>query len=123
MGSHGGRAWVVLNTHLNPASKYPQIFLDAATHLQDTSLLVLALGAACYSAVRFVEAYGLYRGAAWAEVLAALGGAIYVPFEVANLWRGATWLDVGSLVLNLAVVAVMIVSLLRRRRDPSNNAD
>ena len=115
-------ARLVEHTHLNPASKYPHIFLDAAAHLQDTNLLVLALGAACYSALRFIEAYGLYRNAAWAEVLAALSGAIYVPFEVANLWRHATWLSVGSLALNLAVVAVMVVSLLRRRRGRSDNA-
>jgi uncharacterized membrane protein (DUF2068 family) len=115
-------ARLVAHTHLNPASKYPQIFLDAAAHLQDTNLLVLAFGAACYSALRFIEAYGLYRNAAWAEVLAALSGAIYVPFEVANLWRRATWLSVGSLALNLAVVAVMVVSLLRRRRSRSDNA-
>lgn len=115
-------AKLVEHTHLNPASKYPHIFLDAATHLQDTNLLVLALGAGCYAALRFVEAYGLYRGAAWAEALAALSGAVYVPFEVANLWRGANWLSFGALALNLLVVAVMVVSLLRRKRSQSNNA-
>lgn len=114
-GLHTFVARLVEHTHLNPASKYPQIFLDAATHLQDINLLVLALGAACYSALRFVEAYGLYRSAAWAEVLAALSGAIYVPFELTNLWRSANWLSVGLLVLNLAVVTVMALSLLRRR--------
>jgi uncharacterized membrane protein (DUF2068 family) len=110
-------ARLVEHTHLNPASKYPHIFLDAATHLQDTNLLVLAVGAAAYSGLRFTEAYGLYRSAAWAEVLAALSGAIYVPFEVVHLWRNATWLGFGALTVNLAVVAVMIVSLRRRRRQ------
>ncbi|HEY6641566.1 DUF2127 domain-containing protein [Povalibacter sp.] len=121
-GLHSLAARLVEHTHLNPASKYPQIFLDAATHLQDTNLVVLAFGAACYSALRFIEAYGLYRSAAWAEVLAALSGAIYVPFEVVSLLRKATWLSAGSLVLNLAVVIVMVVSLLRRRRGQSSNA-
>ena len=119
---HSLAAKLVEHTHLNPAAKYPHIFLDAATHLQDTNLLALALGAGCYSALRFVEAYGLYRSAAWAEVLAALSGAVYVPFEVANLWRGVTWLSLGALGLNLLVVTVMVVSLLRRRRSQSNNA-
>ena len=119
---HSFAASLVEHTHLNPASKYPHIFLDAATHLQDTNLLVLALGAACYSVLRFVEAFGLYRSAAWAEVFAALSGAVYVPFEVANLWRSANWLSFGALLLNLLVVIVMVVSLLRRRRGQSNNA-
>ena len=115
-------AKLVGHTHLNPASKYPHIFLDAATHLQDTNLLVLALGAACYSALRFIEAYGLYRSAVWAEVLAALSGAVYVPFEVLSLLRGVTWLNFGALGLNLLVVAVMVVSLLRRRRGQPGDA-
>ena len=119
---HSFAAMLVEHTHLNPASKYPHIFLDAATHLQDTNLLVLALGAACYSVLRFIEAFGLYRSAAWAEVLAALSGAVYVPFEVANLWRSANWLSFGALALNLLVVIVMVASLLRRRRGQSNNA-
>lgn len=115
-GLYSLAAGLVEHMHLNPASKYPHIFLDAATHLQDTNLLVLALGAAGYSVLRFVEAYGLYRGAAWAEVLAALSGAVYVPFEVANLWRGPSLLSFGALGLNLLIVAVMVGSLLRRRR-------
>jgi len=120
---HSLAARLVEHTHLNPASKYPRIFLDAATHLQDTNLLVLALGAGCYSVLRFVEAYGLYRGAAWAEVFAALSGAVYIPFELANLWRGANWLSFGALGLNLLVVTVMVNSLLRRRRSQTGNAD
>ncbi len=121
-GLHSFAAQLVEHTHLNPASKYPHIFLDAATHLQDTSLLLLALGAACYSALRFIEAYGLHRGAAWAEVLAALSGAVYVPLEVISLWQGATWLSFAALVLNLLVVMVMVVSLFRRQRRRARNA-
>ena len=76
---------LVEHTHLNPAAHYPGIFIEAATHLQNARLVLIAAGSALYAKVRFIEAYGLYRGAAWAEVLAAVGGAIYVPFEVAEL--------------------------------------
>jgi uncharacterized membrane protein (DUF2068 family) len=107
---------LVAHTHLNPASRYPQIFLEAVDHLQNTRLSLLALGAAAYSALRFLEAYGLFRRAAWAEVLAALSGAIYVPFEIANLLRRFTWLSLGALVLNVLVVLVMVAALMRRRR-------
>ena len=69
------------HTHLNPASRYPQIFLYAADNLHDSPLLLLALGATAYSGIRLTEAYGLFKQRAWAEVLAALSGAIYLPFE------------------------------------------
>jgi uncharacterized membrane protein (DUF2068 family) len=106
---------LVAHTHLNPASKYPEIFLDAAARLQDSRLLLLAAGAAAYSGVRFIEAYGLFFERAWAEVLAAASGAIYVPFEVLGLLEKPTWYGGALLVLNLAVVAIMIRALIERR--------
>ncbi len=106
---------LVAHAHLNPASRYPTIFIDAATHLQDTRLLVLATGAAAYTTLRFVEGYGLYRERAWAELLAAAGGAIYVPFELLELVRRPTWYGAVLLGLNLLVVAVMLRALVQRR--------
>lgn len=107
---------LVKHTHLNPAAKYPSIFIEAATHLQNTHLLQLALGAAAYALLRFVESYGLLREAAWAEGLAAVSGAIYVPFELAHLARHPGWISAAALLLNLAVVAVMLIALEQKRR-------
>jgi len=109
-------------THLNPAAKYPSIFIAAASHLQDSRLVLLAAGAASYCIVRFVESYGLFRGAAWAEVVAALSGAIYVPFELAALLHKATYLGAAVLATNIVVLAVVVRALLRRHRSRPENA-
>jgi uncharacterized membrane protein (DUF2068 family) len=114
---------LVEHTHLNPASKVPQVFLEAARHIQDTRLVTLALGAAAYSAVRLVEAYGLYTDRVWAEVLAAGSGAIYLPFELSALVRHATVLHAGLLLANAAVVAVMVRALLQRRAAAASGVD
>ena len=106
---------LIEHAHLNPAAKYPQIFLDAASTMEDSRLVLLALGAAAYSLIRFVEAYGLFLERAWAEVLAAGSGAIYVPFEVLEIFRHVTWHGVLLLALNLVVVAFMVHALMRRR--------
>ncbi len=108
-------AMLIEHAHLNPASRYPQIFLDAAAHVGDTRLLALAAGAAAYAALRLVEAWGLYFERAWAEWLAALSGAVYVPFELAGLLRRPSWHGAALLLLNLAVVAVMVRAVRRRR--------
>ena len=60
-------------SHLNPASKYPHIFIDAAAGVTDVKLWMLAGGAGAYAVVRLVEAYGLWMGRAWAEWLALVG--------------------------------------------------
>lgn len=113
---------LVEHAHLNPASRYPQIFIDAAAHAQDSRLLLLASGAAAYALVRLVEAYGLFFERAWAEALAAASGAIYIPFELLGLHRHATWLGASLLVLNVAVVVIMVRALLRRRGRLGANA-
>lgn len=107
---------LVEHSHLNPASKYPQIFLDAVAHLEQSNLAWLALGAAAYSALRFTEAYGLFRERAWAEWLAALSGAVYLPLELANMARHFSGLGLALMLVNVGVVAVMVWALLQRRR-------
>ena len=105
---------LVEHAHLNPAAKVPGIFLQAASHLQDSRIVLLALGALAYSALRWIEAYGLYRTRTWAEVLAAGSGAVYVPFELVELARHPTWHGLAFLLANLAVVAVMLLALRRK---------
>ena len=114
---------LVAHTHLNPASKYPHIFLDAMAHLDEPRVLALAAGAFAYAAVRLLEAYGLFRRRAWAEWLAALSGAVYVPIEVAEVVHKATALDVAILAANAAVVAIMVRALIRRRSSGAIDTD
>ena len=107
---------VVRHMHLNPARHYPQIFLHAAARVTDRNLWWLSAGALAYCAVRFVEAYGLWRQRTWAEVFAAASGAIYMPFEIARLMRGEKLVPAVALALNVAIVAFMLYALWSRRR-------
>lgn len=113
---HDAAAHLVEDAHLNPAAHYPHIFIAAATHLQDSRLRMLALGTAVYSLVRFVEAWGLFREAAWAELLAAGSSSIYIPFELDRMVRHPGALGLVVLIINLIVVIVMVRALLLRRQ-------
>jgi len=110
---------LVRHLHLDPARHIPSIFLRAAGRMTDSRLWMLSAGALVYSGVRFAEAWGLWRARAWAEWLAALSGAIYVPFEVISLLARPTPLKVATLLVNVAVVAYLAVLLIRdAKRDP-----
>ena len=71
------------------------------------------------------EAYRNQRGVAlwgerrWAELLTALGGAIYVPFEVRSLITEPTWHSALLLIVNVVIVVTMIQALRQRRRMTS----
>jgi uncharacterized membrane protein (DUF2068 family) len=104
---------VVGHLHLNPASRYPRIFIDTAAHLTDARLSVFAILAATYALLRVVEGYGLWRHRRWAEWFAAVSGGIYIPFELYELATGAAWLSLGALLANIFIVGLMINALLR----------
>ncbi len=105
---------LVGHLHLNPAKYYPQIFIEAATHLTDARLRLLAIFAALYGVVRFIEAYGLWGGRRWAEWFAAISGGIYVPFELYELYSKATWLSLTALLANVLIVGLMVNTLLHK---------
>jgi uncharacterized membrane protein (DUF2068 family) len=114
-------ARLLLHLHLNPAARYPHIFLDAASQLTEPRMLLLATGAAAYSTVRFVEAYGLWWGRRWAEWFAALSGGIYIPFELYELQTRITLLSLGALLINMAIVVFMLYCMIQRRNSKETN--
>jgi uncharacterized membrane protein (DUF2068 family) len=105
---------LVRHLHLSPSSRYPRIFLELTARVTDGWLWTLALGSLLYASLRFAEAFGLWHGKAWAEWLAAISGAIYVPFEVVELVKKVTALRMASLLVNLVVVGYMLLLLKRR---------
>lgn len=94
--------------HIDPDYRYAQVFLDLADRLNDGRLWLLAAVALAYAALRFVEAYGLWRARPWAEWLAFASGAVYLPFEVFELVRRPTLVHAGILIVNLVVVLYML---------------
>jgi uncharacterized membrane protein (DUF2068 family) len=108
---------LVLHLHLNPARHYPRIFIEAAARLTDARLWMLAAGAFAYSALRFVEAYGLWRARPWAVWIGIVSGGIYLPVEAFELIRRPTVLKVALLVANALLVAYLSFVRYRDSRE------
>jgi uncharacterized membrane protein (DUF2068 family) len=114
---------IVRNFHLNPASRYPRIFLDAINSLNSTRLWLLAMGALLYASIRFIEAYGLWHELTWAEWLGAISGSLYLPIEIYELVLGVTVVKAVLFFGNLVIVAFLgrTLYLDRRNRNASGN--
>jgi uncharacterized membrane protein (DUF2068 family) len=93
---------------ISPRHRYAQVFLNLADNVTDAKLWALAAGAAAYSIVRFVEAYGLWSARTWAEWFAMISGAVYVPFEAYELIRRPTLIHVLVLLVNVGIVLYML---------------
>ena len=108
---------LVLHLHLNPARHYPRVFIEAAGRLTDARLWLFATGAFAYSALRFTEAYGLWRAKPWAQWIGIVSGGVYLPVEVIALVRRPTILKAALLVLNALLVAYLSVIRYRQSRE------
>ena len=95
---------IVRHIHLNPARHFPHIFLDAAARATDARLWAMALTAMLYAAIRFAEAYGLWRKQVWAEWFGILSGALYLPVEIYELTLSVSVVKICILLVNLIVV-------------------
>jgi uncharacterized membrane protein (DUF2068 family) len=113
---------MVMHLHLNPASRYPRIFVQIATGASPFRLRMLALGALIYSSVRFAEGIGLWHARRWAEWFAIVTTLVYVPFEVIGLIRDPNLEFLGALVTSLAIVAYLAIRLRNSRRRKGNLA-
>lgn len=103
--------------HLNPDARYPRLFLNYAEVLDNENLRSVVLLAWAYAAIRLTEAYGLWKDRAWAEWLAALSGAVYIPLEFKHLLEHSTVTNAAVLTGNLCVVLYMVLRLVRRRAE------
>jgi uncharacterized membrane protein (DUF2068 family) len=107
---------IIRRLHLDPGQHYAHMFIRAMADEPDSQLVVWALFAAFYAAVRFAEGYGLWHSKRWAEWFAAFSGGIYIPIEIYELFRRATWIKVSALVINIAIVVYMVWLLTESRR-------
>jgi uncharacterized membrane protein (DUF2068 family) len=95
-------------SYLDPAHHYPRVFIEASANLNDARLRLLAALALLYAGVRFIEAYGLWRMKAWAAWLAIVSGAMYLPVEVFELIKHATFMRGGVLLINAGIVIYLV---------------
>jgi uncharacterized membrane protein (DUF2068 family) len=97
--------------HISPDHHFAQVFLDWADSLTEAKIWTVAAAAVSYSVLRFVEAYGLWYARAWAEWIALISGALYLPFEIYKVVHRQNLFHISLLLVNLAVVLYMVYEL------------
>lgn len=108
-------ALFISNFHLDSDAHYFKMLFDYTDLLNNDDLHTIVLMACGYAAIRFVEGYGLWKNRAWAEWLAAVSGAIYLPLEISHLIKHISIINIAVLSTNTMVVAYMIYRLRWRR--------
>jgi uncharacterized membrane protein (DUF2068 family) len=106
--------------HIDTDRRSAQLFLNFADNITDARLWAAARIAFAYAGLRFAEAYGLWHERTWGEWVALVSGALLMPMEVRELWRGLTWIRGTMFLGNVAVVLYMLYVILANRRAREN---
>ena len=69
-----------------------------------------------YAGLFGVEGVGLWMGKRWAEYLTIIATSSFVPFEVYELIRHASWQRGATLGINLLVVGYLVWKVRRHAK-------
>jgi uncharacterized membrane protein (DUF2068 family) len=116
--------WVIAESllallHISTDRHSAQLFLDFADSVTEARLWTAVWLALIYSALRFTEAYGLWKERVWAEWVALTSGALLLPLEIHGLMRGIT---VVRTVIFLGNIGVVVFMLYLIRANPRRRA-
>ena len=103
--------------HVSTDRRPAQMFLDFADSITDARLWAAARIAFAYAALRFTEAYGLWKERTWAEWVAFVSGTLLLPLEVRELFRGITFWRCALLIGLLAIICYMLYVIVENRRE------
>lgn len=93
--------------HVSIQNHYVEMFLNSLDKITNSGLTVVTILAIGYAMIRFVEAYGLWHYMRWTEWFAFLSGAIYLPFEIYEVFKDPNLITFGVLGINILVVSYM----------------
>ena len=91
--------------HVDPDRRLSLAFVEVAGKVMDANVTLVITIAFIYATGRFFESYGLWRQRVWAEWLAIISGAVYLPFELYKLIEHPNWIHWTILLVNVAVVS------------------
>jgi uncharacterized membrane protein (DUF2068 family) len=97
--------------HLNPARRYPQIFLKTFSDINNTNLIFLSVLAIIYTVIRMAEAYGLWHDRAWAIWFAVASTALFLPIEIFELYKRITIPRSLVFIVNIALILYLFLHI------------
>lgn len=104
---------LLFHLHIDPDRRLARALMSGATRVSDARLLTIASATAIYSAIRFVESWGLWHRRVWAEWFALLSGIMYMPWEILKVAERADWERIGVLCVNILIVLYMLAIRIR----------
>ncbi len=94
--------------NLDADSRFLKLILTELMDVKVSTLVGVSLVGFLYSILNFIEAFGLAMRYRWAEYLTVIATAMFIPFEVYEVFDRLTLFRMAALVINLLIVVFLI---------------
>ena len=84
--------------------------------LSPRTMRAIAAGTFAYSGLFILEAWGLWFGRHWAEILTVVATCSLIPIELYEIARHVSALKIGVLILNMVILLYLVLLLRYERR-------
>jgi uncharacterized membrane protein (DUF2068 family) len=101
---------------LDPGSHFLNQVLARAARVSPGQVKQLGVGSFLYAGLFLAEGTGLWLRKRWGEWLTIILTSSLVPVEIFEIHRHPSWVKVGVLVVNVAIVVYLIYHI-RKRTD------
>lgn len=100
----------------DPGSHFINKVLARAARVSPAQVKQLGVGSFLYAGLFLAEGTGLWLRKRWGEWLTIIVTSSLVPVEILEIYRHPSWVKVGVLVVNVAIV-VYLIDHIRKRTD------
>jgi uncharacterized membrane protein (DUF2068 family) len=107
---------LVEKLHIDSENRLVQHILLRLDLIDVRMLKEISLGTFLFALILLVEGSGLFFQMVWAEYMAVVETAIFIPFELQGIFKHATTARGVLLTVNIAVVLYLVFLIMRKAR-------
>lgn len=108
---------LILALRFNPEEHFVSLILGQVALIDPHRLKQISAAILLIAALDGIEGTGLVLEKVWAEFVTLILTACFLPFEAVELSRHASWIRLGLLLINLAVVLYLLEFAKGRMRE------
>ncbi len=113
---------LVATLKLDPGNHYIHTLIERVSGVSPKQLKLLGVGTLVYALLYLVEGVGLLLRKRWAEYFTVVATGGLIPLEIYEVARKFTAVRVVVLALNVAIVAYLVINLIRQRSKEAGPA-
>ena len=106
--------WIDL-LRVDPDNRFIHRIIVKSFGIQAKQLKEISAGTFFYSGILLTEGIGLLMKKHWAEYFTVISTAVFIPLEVYEIFHRFTFVRVGVLIVNVAIVWYLVDRIRKRR--------